>query len=55
MPREYIATFADAESCLAALRPRLTDGDTVLVKASHALNGSAIVRGLRALEGRLQD
>ena len=55
MPREYIATFADAEACLAALRPRLTDGDTVLVKASHALNGSAIVRGLRALEGRLQD
>ena len=55
MPSECIATFPDAEACLSALRPRLTDGDTVLVKASHALGGQKIVRGICALDGRLQD
>ena len=52
MPRESIRTFEDADACLGALKPQLSDGDTVLVKASHALGGERIVRGLHALEGR---
>ena len=52
MPADRIALFPDADGCLAALRPCLSDGDTVLVKASHALNGTEIVNGLRTLEQR---
>lgn len=49
MPPDRIFIFEDAEACLFALRPKLSDGDTVLVKASHALGGAQIVRGICAL------
>lgn len=52
MPHGAIHTASDAEACLAALKPRLSDGDTVLVKASHTLGGDRIVRGIRALTER---
>ena len=55
MPQERIFTFEGAEACLAFLKPRLTDGDTVLVKASHSLGGAEIVRGICTLVGRSQD
>ena len=52
MPSEAIRITDDAEACLSMLKPCLSDGDTVLVKASHALGGERIVSGIRALDTR---
>jgi UDP-N-acetylmuramyl pentapeptide synthase len=37
----------DADAALDALRPRLRDGDTILVKASRGLALDRVVDGLR--------
>ena len=47
MPRECIDIFSDAEACGAALLPRLSDGDAVLVKASHSMGGERICEAVR--------
>lgn len=52
MHPDCIHIYGDAEACLAALRPELSDGDTVLVKASHALGGARIVNGICSLTVR---
>lgn len=43
-----IRTLHSADLCRRALLPILTDGDTVLIKASHALGGHSIAEAIRA-------
>ncbi len=43
-----VLAVADASAALEALRPRLRDGDTVLVKASRGIGLDALVDALRA-------
>ncbi len=43
-----IRRVADADAALDALRPRLRDGDVVLVKASRGIGLDRLVDGLRA-------
>ena len=47
MPCECIRRFPDADACTAALLPILSDGDAVLVKASHAMGGKHICEAIR--------
>lgn len=47
MAPEAIAVFPDHRAVSAALKTQLSDGDTVLVKASHALGGGRIADMLR--------
>jgi UDP-N-acetylmuramoyl-tripeptide--D-alanyl-D-alanine ligase len=46
-----VLRVADAASALEALRPRLRDGDVVLVKASRGIGLDAVVDGLRSERG----
>ena len=48
MPGENVHTFPDATSVISAIMPKLSDGYVVLVKASHALDGSSIAEAIRA-------
>ncbi len=47
MAREEIRIFPDAALCEGALLGSLSDGDAVLVKASHALGGKRIAEAIR--------
>ena len=47
MPHEEIHIASTAEDCAKALLRTLSDGDAVLVKASHALGGDRIVTAIR--------
>ena len=48
MPGGNVHTFPDATSVISAIMPKLSDGYVVLVKASHALDGSSIAEAIRA-------
>jgi UDP-N-acetylmuramoyl-tripeptide--D-alanyl-D-alanine ligase len=47
LDRSVIHRVRDADAALAALPPRLRDGDVVLVKASRGIGLDAVVDGLR--------
>ena len=47
LPASVIHRVQDADSALAALPPRLRDGDVVLVKASRGVGLDSVVDGLR--------
>jgi UDP-N-acetylmuramoyl-tripeptide--D-alanyl-D-alanine ligase len=47
LDRQVIHRVPDADAALAAVRPRLRDGDVVLVKASRGIGLDAVVDGLR--------
>ena len=53
MPREEIGIHGDSEECKRALLGSLSDGDAVLVKASHALGGESIVKAILGRGRRL--
>ena len=46
MRREAIATCADAQEALAAVRDAVQPGDAVLVKASHSIGLNLVAEGL---------
>jgi UDP-N-acetylmuramoyl-tripeptide--D-alanyl-D-alanine ligase len=47
LPAEHVQHVADGEAALDALRPRLREGDTVLVKASRGVELDRLVDALR--------
>lgn len=47
MPAEHIQHVPDGEAALDALRPRMRDGDTILVKASRGVELDRLVDALR--------
>ena len=47
MPADHVQHVVDGEAALDALRPRLRDGDTVLVKASRGIELDRLVDALR--------
>ena len=49
LPRDAVIRVDDADATLEAIRPRLRDGDTVLVKASRGIGLDRLVDAL-ALE-----
>ncbi len=53
LARDRIHAVPDAEAALDALRPRLRDGDSVLVKASRGLALDRVVDGLRIELGEI--
>lgn len=48
MAPEAVSVFPDCEAVIAALEKQISDGDVVLVKASHTLGGDRIADKLRA-------
>ena len=46
--KELLTRYPNADVCCRALLPILTDGDVILVKASHAVGGLAIASAIRS-------